>query len=334
MISVCIRLLLSVLLITPFVTCDQDEIRTASNGVRFVRTPESRFDVVTDFPTTTRYVMVSGLRMAYTDAGYATHGTILLLHGEPDWAYLYRSMIPTLARGGYRVIAPDYIGFGRSDKPVNRSVYTYDSHVSWMKQFLQVIDVDGMHAFLQDWGGLIGLTLAAEHPSLFDRLVLANTVLPDGTGIPNFEVWRVQSQIIDPFDSGLIIQDFTTRNLTDAEIAAYNAPFPSELYLAGARQFPLIVPLTPTDVGIPRFLQVRETLKSWTRPVLLQWGTADPILNKRFFDDFRQLIPGTDGQPHALYPEVNHFIQDEAGAYVADAMVRWLAETSDTDVCV
>ncbi|CAN8062514.1 unnamed protein product [Agarophyton chilense] len=316
------------------VASSQHVIRTTPKGIRYVRTPSTRFQNISDFPTTARYVMVSGLRMAYTDAGYATHGTILLLHGEPDWAYLYRFMIPVLVRGGYRVIAPDFIGFGRSDKPINRALYTYDAHVSWMNAFLRIINVRRMHAFLQDWGALIGLTIAAEDPGQFDRIVLGNTVLPDGSGIPNFEAWRNLSQTIHPFDSGLIIQSVNSRNMSQSEIDAYNAPFPSELYLAGARQFPLIVPLRPSDVGVQRFLRVREQLKSWTRPMLLQWGLADTILSQRFYEDFRQLIPGTIGQPHTLYPGVNHFVQDEVGGYLADAMLRWLAETSESNICL
>ncbi|PXF41079.1 Haloalkane dehalogenase [Gracilariopsis chorda] len=309
------------------------EIRTTPEGIRFVRTPSSRFSNITDFDMTTRYAIVSGLRMAYTDTGYAKHGTILLLHGEPDWAYLYRFMIPVFVRSGYRVIAPDLIGFGRSDKPINRSAYTYDSHVKWVKMFLRKLNLKGLHSFLQDWGGMISLTIAAEEGWRFDRLVIANTILPDGSGIDNFLEWRNFSQSVPVFSAGQIINCVTPQGLSDAEIAAYNAPFPSELYQAGVRQFPMIVPLTPRDVGVERFIRVRERMSKWKKPVLLMWGLRDTVLTERFYRDFSQLIPGTDGQPHTLYAEAGHFLQEDVGPYIADAMVRWLEDSGATPSC-
>lgn len=304
------------------------KIRTTPEGIRFVRTPASRFRGITDFDMTTHYVMISGLRMAYTDTGYAKHGTILLLHGEPDWAYLYRSLIPVFVRGGYRVVAPDLIGFGRSDKPIDRSAYTSDSHVKWVKMFLRKLGLKGLHSFLHDWGGMISLTIAAEESWRFDRLVIANTILPDGSGIDNFLGWRNFSQSVPVFNAGQIINCVTPRNLSDAEIEAYNAPFPNELYQAGAREFPMIVPLRDGDMGLERFLTVRERMREWKKPVLLMWGLGDTVLTERFFKDFRQLIPGTDGQPHTLYAEAGHFLQEDVGPYLAEAMLRWLEEDS------
>lgn len=307
---------------------DKPEILVTPSGLKFVRTPSTRFNIVRGFPSIPRFTEVSGLRMAYIDAGYATKGTILLLHGEPTWSYLYRSLIPVFSQAGYRVIVPDLIGFGRSDKPISNDSYTVDSHVDWMKSFLQNLGLSNIHAFLHDWGGPIGLTIAAEDPSLFNRLILANTLLPNGTNIPGFKQFQDFIQTVTPLiPSTLIAGGANMANLSANELAAYDAPFPSEIYLAGVRKFPLLIAIAPDGPGLPRFLAAREKLKSWARPVLMQWGLSDPGLGQ-FYRDFRALIPGTNGQPHELYTEAGHFLQEDVGGFVAEAVVRWLDSDS------
>ena len=301
-------------------------------GIEYVRTPDERFVDLPDFPWEPKYVSVDGLRMAYLDEG-PTDGareTILLLHGEPTWSYLYRRMIPTLVAAGHRIIAPDLIGFGRSDKPVDRAAYSYNGHVVWMHTFLdQLVESEGIDtfaAFLQDWGGLIGLRVAAERPERFSHLVVANTALPHGETLgPGFDFWLELSQRVDPFDVGTLVdQAVATRELTEAEKDAYRAPFPDESYLAGAREFPCLVAITPEHGGVAENLAAREALGRWGKPVLSLWGMSDFVLGP-LRDDLLDLIPGTTGQPHRTFDDASHFIQDDVGAPLAEAVVDWLA---------
>ncbi|MEZ5167747.1 MAG: haloalkane dehalogenase [Acidimicrobiales bacterium] len=301
---------------------------TTANGVPFVRTPDDRFVDLPDFPWEPKYTMVDGLRMAYLDEGAGgDRSTILLLHGEPTWSYLYRRMIPTLVAAGHRILAPDLIGFGRSDKPTERSAYTYNGHVAWMHEFLAQLALPGpLDAFVQDWGGLIGLRVAAEAPDRFGRLVVANTGLPYGESLgPGFDFWLELSQTIDPFEAGRLVDNtISTRDLSAAEQAAYDAPFPDESYMAGVREFPCLVPITPDHGGVAENLAARGVLAGWTKPVLTLWGLADPVLG-HLGADILELIPGTAGQPHRTYEHGNHFIQDDIGAPLAETMVDWLA---------
>jgi haloalkane dehalogenase len=304
---------------------------TTGAGIEFLRTPEERFAGLPDFPWEPKYVTVDGLRMAYLDEGPADgeRETILLLHGEPTWSYLYRRMIPTLVEAGHRVIAPDLIGFGRSDKPTDRNVYSYNGHVAWMHAFLdQIVEAEGIDSFasfLQDWGGLIGLRMAAEHPERFSHLVVANTALPHGENLgPGFDFWLELSQTVDPFDAGgLVDQTISTRELTEAEKDAYRAPFPDESYMAGAREFPCLVAITAEHAGVAENRAARKVLASWNKPVLSLWGMSDFVLGP-LRDDLLELIPGTVGQPHQVFDEANHFIQDDIGAPLAAAVVDWL----------
>lgn len=300
-------------------------------GVHFVRTPDERFDGLEDFPWEPKYLTVDGLRMAYLDEGPRDGGkeTILLLHGEPTWSYLYRRMIPTLVGAGHRIIAPDLIGFGRSDKPTERASYTYNGHVAWMHEFLGELcereDLGDLTAFVQDWGGLIGLRVAAETPDRFAHLVIANTGLPHGESLgAGFDFWLELSQTVDPFDAGALVDQATAmRELTEAEKDAYRAPFPDESYMAGAREFPCLVAITPEHGGVAENKAARAVLSEWTKPVLTLWGLSDMVLGGQR-DDFLELIPGTAGQPHQTFPDASHFIQDDVGAPLAQAMVDWL----------
>jgi haloalkane dehalogenase len=308
---------------------------TTDAGIAFVRTPDERFADLPGHPWEPQYLEVSGLRMAYLDEGPADPAsTILLLHGEPTWSYLYRRMIPTLTAAGHRVIVPDLIGFGRSDKPTERSSYTYGGHVAWMHEFLDRLiarapGIAPFDAFVQDWGGLIGLRLAAETPERFGRIVVANTALPVGDSPgPGFEFWLELSQTMDPFDAGTLVSGAVgTRTLTEAEMDAYRAPFPDETFMAGAREFPCLVPITPDHGGVAENRAAREVLAGWTKPVLALWGASDPVLG-HLAADLIDLIPGARDQPHRVFDDASHFIQDDVGELLAETMVEWLAATA------
>ncbi|MFT5203747.1 MAG: haloalkane dehalogenase [Candidatus Aldehydirespiratoraceae bacterium] len=298
-------------------------------GLLFLRTPDDRFNDLPDFPWEPNYLMVDGLRMAYIDEGPtdSTKPSILLLHGEPTWSYLYRHMIPVFIEAGHRVIAPDLIGFGRSDKPTERSAYTYNNHVAWMHEFLDsFVDLGPFVPFVQDWGGLIGLRVLAEAPDRFCALAMGNTALPVGENLgAGFDFWLDLSQTMDPFDSGLLVDStITDRVLADGERAAYNAPFPDETYLAGAREFPCLVPITPAHAGVEKNKAARAVLREWTKPTLTLWGLADAVLG-HLGNEFLELIPGTADQPHQTFETAGHFVQDSVGAPLAEAIVNWLA---------
>ena len=299
---------------------------TTPSGVEFLRTPEARFDVVEGFPYEPQYLEVNGLRMAYIAEGPADAAPLILLHGEPTWSYLYRRMIPILLEAGHRIIAPDLIGFGRSDKPTARDSYTYAGHVAWLAHFIEQIDLSGAVLFGQDWGGLLGLRLVAENPDRFDRLIIGNTVLPDGSPMsPGFMQWQEASQAMDFMDAGRMLQRATqARELTQGEMDSYAAPFPGEEYMAGARQFPLLVPTGPDDPAVPANLAAWEALKAWEKPTLTLWAPGDQVLGS-YQSSFVDNIPGAAGQPHQTFEPGGHFIQDDCGEDVARAMVDWLA---------
>ncbi|MXZ84792.1 MAG: alpha/beta fold hydrolase [Acidimicrobiia bacterium] len=299
----------------------------------FVRTPEERFGGIDDYPYEPRYVDIDGLRMAYVMAEPEGAGddaaTILLLHGEPTWGYLYRKMIPPLVAGGCRVLVPDLIGFGRSDKPVERSAYTYEGHVSWMTQFLAATAAERsagpLHLFGQDWGGLIGLRVAAENPDLIDRLILANTGLPEGQSPgAGFEFWLQFSQEVEYLDCGRLVDNATANELSEAAQEAYRAPFPDEAYMAGARHFPMLVPISPEDPAVPANRAAWQVLEQWTKPVLTLWAPDDPVLGSGQAA-ISERIPGAAGQPHDQFRPASHFIQEDQGPALAEAIVTWLS---------
>jgi haloalkane dehalogenase len=306
-----------------------DILRTDS-GVEYVRTPDARFEDLTDFPYDPNYVQIDGLRMAWIDEGPRDAAPLLLLHGEPTWGYLYRRMIPVLLSAGRRVVVPDLIGFGRSDKPIDPQHYTYARHVAWMTEFVQALDLRDATLFGQDWGGLIGLRVAADQPDRFSRLVVANTVLPEGAPMSaGFMGWQEQSQGKDlDWWQTLMGRAVRSRELSAGERAGYAAPFDTEESLAGARQFPLLVPTTPDDPAVPANRAAWEVLESWTKPVLTLWCPDDRVLGE-YQHVFVDRIPGASGQPHQTFSPGGHFIQDEQGEAVATAMVHWLSSLPD-----
>ena len=298
--------------------------------MEFLRTPDERFQNLPDFPFDPRYVDINGLRMHYIDEGSFTGESILLLHGEPSWSYLYRKMIPILIAAGHRAIAPDLFGFGRSDKPVNRSDYSYQFHVDAITALVEKLDLRNVTLFGQDWGGLIGLRVAAENAERFSRIVAANTFLPTGDTPPSeaFLKWKEYSQAVPDFHAGGIIKGAVVNTPSEEVIAAYDAPFPDESYKAGARAFPLLVPITPDDPASQANRRAWEVLKSWAKPFLTAFSDSDPI-TRGGDRAFQKLVPGTQGQPHTTIAGAGHFLQEDQGEELAQVVVEFINKTHD-----
>jgi haloalkane dehalogenase len=251
------------------------------------------------------------------------------MHGEPSWSYLYRHMVPVLVDAGLRVVAPDLVGFGRSDKPTLRREYTYARHVEWMRSLLfDVLDLDGVTLVGQDWGGLIGLRLVAEHPERFARVVAANTSLPTGSGTPSaaFMAWLKFSQEVDAFPAGAIVNAGCVSDLTPDIIAAYDAPFPDQTFAEGARQFPTLVPITPDDPAAAANRAAWEVLSLWAKPFLTAFSDGDPITagSDRLL---QERIPGAEGQPHVTITGGGHFLQEDKGPELARVVADFVAGT-------
>jgi haloalkane dehalogenase len=290
--------------------------------VRVLRTPDSAFDAVGDCPFQPHYADIddvqtgSALRLHYVDEGPREAPVVLMMHGEPTWSYLYRHMIGPVATAGLRVVAPDLIGFGRSDKPAAKSDYSYARHVAWMRSWIEALDLTDITLACQDWGSLIGLRLVAEMPERFNGVVLSNGGLPAGQPAPRaFAVWRAFSKYSPFFPIGRIVKAGTQRGLSGAEVAAYDAPFPDGRYKAGARIFPTFVPLGP-NVAIPDQLKAWEVLDRWDKPFLCCFSDSDPI-TRGGQALFVGRVPGTAGQPHTTL-KGGHFIQeDDPAGFVA-----------------
>jgi haloalkane dehalogenase len=293
-----------------------------------LRTPDDRFTNLPGYPFAPHYAEVDGLRLHYVDEGPRGAPPVLLLHGEPSWSYLHRKMIPALAAAGHRAIAPDLVGFGRSDKPARREDYTYQRHVDWMRGLLERLDLSDVTLVCQDWGGLIGLRLAAEDPDRFARIVAANTFLPTGDTPPGpaFLAWQRYSQETPDFHVGGIVRGGCVAGLPAAVEAAYDAPFPDDRYKAGARQFPMLVPTSPDDPASAANRKAWEVLRRWRRPFLTAFGDMDPIT--RGADRLlQQAIPGAQGQPHTTITGAGHFLQEDKGEELAAVIVAFLAGT-------
>lgn len=348
----------------PGVTLGAARLRYTKDCLPFVRTPLRFTKRLAEFPWRSRYAVVDGLRMAYVDAGPADGEPILLLHGEPSWSYLYRKMIPILAGAGYRVIALDMMGMGRSDKPVEFARYRYLQHVAWVEAFLDAVPrarrrgaprgLQGMTLFCQDWGSLIGLRVLGDRPERFARLVVANGRLPvipiaitlvplpdppvldpslpfpfaDGvpTCTPNdltcFGRWARYALTSPNLKPGEVVEALTATTLTDAERAAYDAPYPDLVYLTGPRVFPSLINTlgeSPTNVG------ARDVLDHFTKPTLTLFGRLDANLGSDAVQaEIRDRVPGAAGQPHVAYPDASHFIQEDKGADLAQRVVDFM----------
>ena len=294
---------------------------------KVLRTPDACFANLLDFPYQPKYVEVGGLRITYIDEGPREAAPVLLMHGEPTWSYLYRKMIPGLVAAGHRVIAPDLVGFGRSDKPSHRADFSYANHVAWMVGWMQAIDLRQATLFCQDWGSLIGLRMLTHSPDRFDRAVLANGGLPTGNQgtVPKaFKLWRAFARYSPWFPIGRIVNSGCAQKLTAAEIAAYNAPFPSSRFETAARLFPTFVPTTPNDPERKANEAAWDVLQQWHKPFLTLFSSRDPIT--RGGDKiFLKLVPGAANQPHAVTRGAGHFLQEDKGPELAQKISEFIA---------
>ncbi|MEX0366009.1 MAG: haloalkane dehalogenase [Ruegeria sp.] len=302
--------------------------------MKALRTPDDRFEGLRNYPFAPNYLQVDDteggtLRVHYVDEGARDAAPVLAMHGEPSWSYLYRHMIPRFAAAGHRVIAPDLVGFGKSDKPAQREDYTYARHVFWMGEVLRQLDLTGITLVCQDWGGLIGLRLWAEMPERFARVVVANTALPTGDQPLGeaFALWRRFSQEVPDFNAGRIVYGGTVSKLSDEEVAAYNAPFPDDSYKTGARQFPMLVPDGPDDPAAEPNRRAWQVIRGLDTPVLTAFGAEDKIM-AGIDKVFQTLCPGAAGQPHVVLPGAGHFLQEDVGEALADLTNDFIARTS------
>jgi len=300
--------------------------------MHILRTPDNCFVELPDWSYSPTYTDVTqdqhSLRVAHYDTGPRdAANTVLCMHGEPSWSYLYRKMIPVFTAAGHRVIAPDLIGFGRSDKPGSTNDYTYERHVSWMSQWLVTNDFRNLTLVCQDWGGLIGLRLLAAFPERFARLVVANTFLPIGDREPSdaFMMWRKYSQEVADFKVGRIVEGGCARKpLEQSVVAAYDAPFPDDSYKAGARVFPTLVPISLEDPSSAANIAAWKVLATFSKPVLTAFSDGDPV-TKGGDRGFHERVPGTTGQPHTTIANAGHFLQEDAGEELADVINEFIA---------
>ncbi len=350
--------------------CDaKPEMRTTADGVDFVRTPNSCFDGIPNWPYKARYVSIDGLRQAYVDEGPADGDVVLLLHGQPSWSYLYRKMIPVLVDAGYRVIAMDHLGMGRSDKPIDIGDYSYLGHSDRLKRFIHRLGLTDINLFVQDWGSLIGLRVAGLEPDRFATIAVGNGALPvipagvqpfppvenpdeltdlsapyavippqqppfyDGctqivAPAPGyFAYWMAYAMTARSFRPSETVEALTWFDVPAGQQAAYDAPFPSRTYLAGARVFPSLVNEVPGTNA-----KAWAGLTSFRRPFLTIWSSNDPgqlgscAAQQTFIDN----VPGAAGQPHTRLPEASHFLQDDQGERIARQLVHWYVDGTAT----
>ena len=292
-----------------------------------VRTPEERFDGLDDYPLPPHSVTLTGeVRMAYVEDGPNDAPTVVLVHGEPTWGYLYRNVAPVLVDAGLRVVVPDLVGFGRSDKPTARSDYSYAGHVEWLREALfDALGLSRVHYVGQDWGGLIGMRLLAEHPERFASAVMANTGLPTGD-VPMPDAWprfRRMVETAERLDVGRMVDAGCLRDLTAKERAAYDAPFPDESFCAGARSFPGLVPNTPDDPAAAPNRAAWERLSEVEVPFLCAFSDSDPIT--RGGDRWmRSKIPGAADRPHVTIEGAAHFLQEDRPGALGSAIAQFV----------
>jgi haloalkane dehalogenase len=304
-----------------------------------LRTDEARFGGL-DFAFVPRYVEVRDarfgpLRMAAIDEGPRDAPVALLLHGEPTWSYLYRHMIPPVTAAGFRAVAPDFIGFGRSDKPASRADYSYDAFVGWLRQFVEALDLKRITLVCQDWGGPIGLRVLSALPDRFAAVLAANTLLPNCEPPPRgiagwpgkvIEDWAAFAAAADDMPVSGIIGGVSRKPLTEVAQRAYDAPFPDASYKAAALAFPPLIPIREDMPGIAENRRVWEFLEGFDKPFVTAFSDGDPT-TAPWAEVFRRRVPGAARQPHAVIKEAGHFLQEDAGAALAEVLVGLLQRT-------
>lgn len=303
--------------------------------MELLRTPDDRFEDLPGYAFAPHYVEVRGgtdvdIRVHYVDEGSRDAGeTVLLLHGEPTWSYLYRKMIPVLVDAGHRVVVPDLVGFGRSDKPTDRNDHTYARHVAWMSEFLDAIGLDGLTLFGQDWGALIGLRLVAEDPERFRRVVIGNGGLPTGDQRMSeaFLNWQKFSQETPEFPVGGIINGGCVSELPPEVVAAYDAPFPDETFKEAARQMPALVPTSPDDPAAEANRRAWEVLEAFDKPFLTAFSDSDPV-TAGADRPFKERVPGAKGVDHTTIEGAGHFLQEDRGEELARVIADFIAATA------
>jgi haloalkane dehalogenase len=316
-------MVLSTLLVLALPALADDPKSSGGSSMKVLRTPDERFANLKDFAYPPKYVDVAGdLRMAYVESGGGD--PILCVHGEPSWGYLYRKMIPPLAEHG-RVICPDLIGFGRSDKPVGKESYTYAMHHDALASFITKLDLKRITLVCQDWGGLLGLPIASEMPERFSRLVIMNTGLPVSGRSPSagFSAWRAFAEKAKDMDIGRVLQGATVSELSSDVLAAYDAPFPDITYKDGALQFPLLVPITEDAEALPHMRKAAAAFESWHKPTLVMFSDKDPVTGggDKYF---RKLIPSAAQEPEITIHDGGHFLQEDKGEEIAGHIVEFI----------
>jgi haloalkane dehalogenase len=297
------------------------------------RTPDARFENLDGYPFAPHYAEVKAedgtlLRVHYVDEGPRSAAPVVLMHGNPSWSYLYRKIIPRLVAHGHRVLAPDLMGLGRSDKPAAKSDYSLARHVDWMSQWLVAAGAERATLFAQDWGGVIGFPVAMRHPERFARLIAANTGLPTGQGASKaLQDWLDYSDKATSLPVSQLIESWVVNGLSEAEQRAYDAPFPDPSYQAAALSFPRLIPLQPDNPGVPLMLETWQQLERWTKPLLTVFGDRDPI-SKGADLTFRQRVPGAKGQPHVVLSPAHHFLQEDQPEAIAQHIHAFVAARS------
>ena len=320
-----------------FAVWNQYIVQRRGNGpdydpaVPVLRTPDSRFEALTDFTFAPHYIEIDdrdlgALRVHYLDEGPRDGHVILLLHGQATWSYSFRKMIPTFVAAGYRIIAPDFIGFGRSDKPADWEQHTFQKHVDWLDATLSKLQVQGCTAFMFDWGGYFGLRIAVEKPDMFARLVLCTTGMPRAKGLTGalwIAGWRRMTLTADSFPISSMVNNMTGNELDPDTLNGLDAPYPEERFKGGPRRFPLMIPATFLNPATKPNRAAWDKLKGWNKPAVILISES---MARRGFKpaEFKNQVPGTTGQPHTLYPDTGFFLIEDVPVELAEKTLEFI----------